>query len=97
MFQEGLTYVTELNLTGATLRIYIILLSKLDYINWLTIRQKDIAEKLLLKREEVSRAIKELCIHGILVKNSRIGISTTYRLNPSFTFRGLNKNKFLNN
>ncbi|MEK4503568.1 hypothetical protein [Bacillus sp. FSL R12-0069] len=40
VFQEGLTYVAKLNLKSETLRVYMIILSKLDYENWLRIRQK---------------------------------------------------------
>ncbi|MEI4624108.1 helix-turn-helix domain-containing protein (plasmid) [Bacillus pfraonensis] len=92
VFQEGLTYVAKLNLKGETLRVYMILLSKLDYENWLRIRQKDIAEELGMKPPHVSRAIKELSNHGILVKGPKVGASNTYRLDPSFAFRGRDKN-----
>ncbi|MBD2827223.1 helix-turn-helix domain-containing protein, partial [Xenorhabdus sp. 5] len=56
MFQEGLTHVAKLNLKGETLRVYMILLAKLDYENWLRIRQKDIADELNMNPPHVSRA-----------------------------------------
>ncbi|MBD2790586.1 helix-turn-helix domain-containing protein, partial [Xenorhabdus sp. DI] len=71
---------------------YMILLAKLDYENWLRIRQKDIAKELNMNPPHVSRAIKELFEHGILVKGPKIGASNTYRLDPSFAFRGRDKN-----
>ncbi|WP_412839894.1 replication/maintenance protein RepL [Bacillus paranthracis] len=92
MFQEGLTHVAKLNLKGETLRVYMILLAKLDYENWLRVRQQDIADELNIKKQAVSRAIKELFEHGILVKGPKVGASNTYRLNPSFAFRGRDKN-----
>ncbi|MBW3496897.1 helix-turn-helix domain-containing protein [Bacillus sp. FDAARGOS_1420] len=92
MFQEGLTHVAKLNLKGETLRVYMILLAKLDYENWLRIRQKDLAEELNMKPPHISRAIKELFEHGILVKGPKVGASNTYRLDPSFAFRGRDKN-----
>ncbi|MGR5990015.1 hypothetical protein ACT7C6_08340 [Bacillus paranthracis] len=45
---------------GETLRVYMILLAKLDYENWLRVRQQDIADALDIKKQAVSRAIKEL-------------------------------------
>ncbi|MGR5968999.1 replication/maintenance protein RepL [Bacillus paranthracis] len=92
MFQEGLTHVAKLNLKGETLRVYMILLAKLDYENWLRVRQQDIADELNIKKQAVSRAIKELFEHGILVKGPKVGASNTYRLDPSFAFRGRDKN-----
>ncbi|MEC5308844.1 replication/maintenance protein RepL [Bacillus thuringiensis] len=92
MFQEGLTHVAKLNLKGETLRVYMILLAKLDYENWLRVRQQDIADELHIKKQAVSRAIKELFDHGILVKGPKVGASNTYRLDPSFAFRGRDKN-----
>ncbi|WP_236828968.1 helix-turn-helix domain-containing protein [Bacillus thuringiensis] len=92
MFQERLTHVAKLNLKGETLRVYMILLAKLDYENWLRVRQQDIADELNIKKQAVSRAIKELFEHGILVKGPKVGASNTYRLDPSFAFRGRDKN-----
>ncbi|MBD2786882.1 helix-turn-helix domain-containing protein, partial [Xenorhabdus sp. 3] len=73
MFQEGLTHVAKLNLKGETLRVYMILLAKLDYENWLRVRQQDIADELNIKKQAVSRAITELFEHGILVKGPKVG------------------------
>ncbi|MQR84372.1 helix-turn-helix domain-containing protein [Bacillus megaterium] len=92
MFQEGLEQVATLNLKGETLRVYMILLAKLDYENWLRIRQIDISEKLGIKKQAVSRAIKELLDHKIIVKGPKVGNSNTYRLDPSFGFRGKDVN-----
>ncbi|WP_340135854.1 replication/maintenance protein RepL [Bacillus cereus] len=92
MFQEGLTHVAKLNLKGETLRVYMILLAKLDYENWLRVRQQDIADELNIKKQAVSRAIKELFEYGILVKGPKVGASNTYRLDPTFAFRGRDKN-----
>jgi len=92
MFQEGLEQVATLNLKGETLRVYMILLAKLDYENWLRIRQIDISEKLNIKKQAVSRAIKELLEHKIIVKGPKVGNSNTYRLDPSFGFRGKDVN-----
>jgi biotin operon repressor len=88
MFQEGLNKVAQLDLQGQTYRVYMVLLAKLDYENWLRISQKDISEKLGMKTPHVSRAIKELIEHGILVKGPKVGTSNTYRLDPDFAFRG---------
>lgn len=92
MFQEGLAHVAKLDLKGETLRVYMVLLSKLDYENWLRIRQKDIADDLGMRPPHVSRAIKELVDHGVVVKGPKVANSNTYRLDPSFGFKGKDVN-----
>ena len=92
MFQEGLAHVAKLDLKGETLRVYMFLLSKLDYENWLRIRQKDIAEELNMRAPHVSRAIKELVDNHVIVKGPKVGNSNTYRLDPSYGFRGKDVN-----
>ena len=58
MFQEGLTHVAKLNLKGETLRVYMILLAKLDYENWLRVRQQDIADELNIKNKQFQEQLK---------------------------------------
>ena len=92
MFLEGAREIAKLKLKGESLRVYMILLSKLDYENWLRFRQKDIAEELDMQKQHVSRAIKELTDNGILVRGPKVSNAYTYRLDPSFAFRGKDVN-----
>ncbi|WP_241661652.1 hypothetical protein [Bacillus wiedmannii] len=45
-----------------------------------------------MKPLHILRAIKELSNHEILVKGPKVGVSNTYRLDPSFAFRERDKN-----
>ena len=64
------------DLSGETFRVLMHLLSTLDFENYILIQQSEIAEKLEMKRPNVSRAIKQLLERGILVKGGRSGALT---------------------
>ncbi len=92
MFQEGARSIAKMNLKGESMRVYMILLSKLDYENWLRFRQKDIADELDMKTPNVSRAMKELVDNGIIIRGPKVSNAYAYRLDPSFAFRGKDVN-----
>ena len=60
------------------------LLSVLDYENLIQVSQADIARELDMHRQHVQRSIKRLIQLGIILEGVKIGISRSYRLNPSF-------------
>ena len=59
------------------------LLSVLDYENLIQVSQADIARELDMHRQHVQRSIKRLIQLGIILEGVKIGISRSYRLNPS--------------
>jgi len=69
-------------------RVLMVLLSILDFDNYIMTRQSEIAESLGMDKSQVSRAIKRLVDKEILVKGPRIGRSWTYRLNPRYGWKG---------
>ena len=73
---------------GADLRVFMVLLSKLDYENWLRVCQADLAEALGMQRVNVSRSIKRLIEAEVLLPGPKVGTSKTYRLNPAYGWRG---------
>ena len=86
--QEGFLHLAKSNLTLEETRIIMLLFSKLDFENWLRISQSDIAKELDMQRSNISRAIKRLVEKGILHKGPKVGTSWTYRLDPSFGWKG---------
>ena len=64
------------------------LLSVLDYENLIQVSQADIARELDMHRQHVQRSIKRLIQLGIILEGVKIGISRSYRLNPSFGWKG---------
>jgi DNA-binding transcriptional ArsR family regulator len=73
---------------GQDLRVFLVLLSKLDYENWLRVCQADLAAALGMHKGHVSRSIKRLLDAEILLEGPKVGTSKTYRLNPAYGWRG---------
>jgi len=91
--QEALELLaTDKELTGENYRVLLFLLSRLDFENWIQITQSEIAEKLDLKKQNVSRAISLLNSKGILLRGPKVGRSYAFRLNPYFGWKGKVKN-----
>ena len=56
--------------------------------NLIQVSQADIARELDMHRQHVQRSIKRLIQLGIILEGVKIGISRSYRLNPSFGWKG---------
>jgi predicted transcriptional regulator len=91
--QEALEMLaSDKELTGETLRVLLFLLSRLDFENWIQIAQIEIAEKLDIRKSQISRSIKLLTNKGILLEGPKAGRSFAYRLNPDYGWKGKVKN-----
>jgi DNA-binding transcriptional ArsR family regulator len=88
MAQGPLIELAVAGLGEQAYRVMLILLGSLDLDNWIRIDQTEIAQKLNMKQPAVSRAIKMLVEHGVLLVGPPIGRSKTYRLNPSYGWKG---------
>ena len=93
MYQSALASLAEWNLPNEQYRVLLMLLSKLDFNNYLTVNQKDMSEKLKIKQPHISRAISALCNKNVLVEGPRAGLNKTYRLNPYIAHKGKNRNE----
>lgn len=91
--QEALEELaTDKDLTGENYRVLLLLLSRLDFENWIQISQSEIVEKLDMKKQNVSRAILLLEEKGILLRGPKVGRSYAFRLNPHYGWKGKVKN-----
>ena len=91
MFQQGLAWIAKQNLTGEQWNVFAFLLSIVDFQNYIRISQKDIAEALGMKHQNVSRSIKKLEELDIIVEGPRAGLHKTYMLNPNIGLKGKQK------
>ncbi|NDW60060.1 hypothetical protein G0P98_26660 [Yangia sp. PrR004] len=66
--------------------------SRLDYENFIQINQAALARDMDMKPSNFSRAMKRLVDLEIIIKGPRVGVSQTYRLNPSVGWKGSAKN-----
>lgn len=69
-------------------KIFIKLLGRLDFENYLHLDVKELADEMGRSRETVSRAVSRFVERGILHRGPRVGRSYTYRLDPSTAWRG---------
>lgn len=87
--QEALQELAkDRELTGETLRVFLLLCGTLDFENWIQISQTEIAKELTLKKPNVSRAMKMLETKGIVLKVKMQGAGQAYRLNPDYGWKG---------
>ena len=92
LYQQAISKIADMNLTTEQYRVFLKLLSKVDFENYLTISQKELSEELSMKQPNVSKAIKKLCELNIIVEGPRAGLNKTYRLNPYVAHKGTNRN-----
>lgn len=70
--QEALELLaTDKDLKGEAYKILLLLLSRLDFENWIQISQQEIADTLDMKKQNVSRAISLLESKGILLRGPK--------------------------
>lgn len=91
VFQQAISNVADMNLPNEQYRVFLKLLSKVDFDNYLRISQQNIADELKMKRPNVTKAIKALCEKNIIVEGPRAGLNKTYRLNPYVAHKGKNR------
>lgn len=78
-------------INGVAHRVFHYLCYVLKYDNWLDISTVWVAEKLNLKRQQVSKAIITLEKKGLLIRGEKIGRHYKWRLNPEVTWKGTAK------
>ena len=88
MAQNGAEILAQSDLGANDFKVLMKLLSVLDYENLIQVSQADIARELDMHRQHVQRSIKRLIQLGIILEGVKIGISRSYRPNPSFGWKG---------
>ena len=68
--------------------------SRLDFENFIQISQVQLARELGMSAPNFSRAMKRLAALEIIVKGPKVGVSQTYRMNPSVGWKGSARNHF---
>jgi predicted XRE-type DNA-binding protein len=92
-FQDSLEIIaTDEDMTGQTLKVMLLLMSNLEFENYITIKQVTIAEKLKIDKADVSKAMKLLVAKGIILKVKE-GTTTGYKLNPHYGWKGKVSNR----
>ncbi len=76
----------DLNLTDR--RVLDVLMTCLDYENWMCVTQKEIAGVLGVHRPNVAKSLKKLLDKAIIVKGEKWGKTNCYRLNAFYGWKG---------
>jgi len=87
MSQNALKQIAEIDRLE-DMRVLMMLLSILDFENYILVQQKALANALDMDKAQVSRAVRRLTERGILIKGPKAGRSWTYRLNPTYGWKG---------
>jgi len=88
MSQTAMTAIRKAGLQGRDYEVLFALLEVLDFENLIQVSQVDLAEELGMHKPHLSRSIKRMVDIGILLEGPKIGRSKTFRLNPSFGWKG---------
>ena len=88
-FQEAFLRISEdKDMTHQMTRVWLNLLGRLGFENWVAIPQVEVCESLSMKKSDVSRAIKKLCDKGILLRGPKLGRTTALKINSRYAWKG---------
>lgn len=88
MAQNAMMELARSNLGAQDMRVLFAVLAKLDFENFLLLTIADLAKEIGMQRPNVSDSIKNLEALGVLIRGPKAGRSSTFRLNPSFGWKG---------
>jgi DNA-binding transcriptional MocR family regulator len=88
MAQSPLVELAKTVRSAEAWRVLALLLGRIDFENWINVSQADVARELGLKRQNVARALAQLLELGAVLEGPKVGLHRTYRLNPSYGWKG---------
>ena len=89
--QAMISYLADENLPKEQYRVLLKLLGKIDFDDYLTVSQTEMAKQLNMKQQNISKAIRALCERKIIIEGSRAGLNKTYRFNPCIVRENINR------
>ena len=88
MFQQSLKLIASCEeLNGTDLKVFMFMLSELDFENYIRVTQKRITEHTKIRQQHVSTALTKLTKLNIIEKVTLDNLKA-YRLNPSYAWKG---------
>lgn len=92
MSQDAMMELAKSDLGAQDWRVLAAVLSKLDFENFLLLTISDLGKEIGMQRPHVSASIAKLEGLGVLIRGPKAGRSSTFRLNPSFGWKGSAQN-----
>ena len=93
LYQDMVSNIADAKLSYEEYRVFLKLLSKVDFENYLTVSQKKLSTELNMKQPNIARAIKGLCERQIIIEGPRTGLNKTYRFNPYIAHKGKDRDR----
>lgn len=88
-FQDMIAKLTsDPRMTGERARVFLLLLCRCDWENWLYIEQKDLARTAGMHPAQVSRAMRFLVQVGVVLTGPSLGRAHAYKLNSHYVYKG---------
>jgi len=88
MAQNPLAELAQAKIGDQAMRVFLMLVATLDFENFLSVSQVELAKKLDMDKAALSRAMAKLVTEGVFIKGPKVGTRQTYRLNPSYGWKG---------
>lgn len=88
MAQSPLLELAKADLGDAARRVLFAVLGRLDFENWIAVPQAELAREIGMAPSNFNRALKRLLDEKVLLPGPRSGRTATYRLNPSYGWKG---------
>ena len=76
------------SLTGRPKDVLLYMMSRLNWDNYITLSQSEIADELGMHQQQVSEAVKLLVERGIIQQGPKSGRTYSYRLNSRYGWKG---------
>lgn len=92
MAQDAAMLLAQSDLGADDMKVFFALVAKLDYENLLVLNQAEVARELGMQRQNVQRSMKRLLKMEVILEGPKIGLSRSYRFNPSFGWKGTARN-----
>ena len=86
MFQDYALRIAQSDLTGEQFKVLFYLFNKLDFDNYIPVKQKDIVDDLKINKQHVSRSVKALKDNDIIYEAT--DYKGFYKLNPHVGHKG---------
>lgn len=88
MAQSPMVELARANIGNEAMRVMLLIVGNLDYENWININQAQLAAALDMDRKNFGRGLKRLITEGVILEGPKVGRNGTYRLNPSYGWKG---------
>lgn len=86
--QNPMLELARADLGAEASRVLFFVLAKLDFENFINLNQTEAASEMGLQRPNFARGLRKLLELGVVLPGPKIGRNATFRLNPSFGWKG---------